>query len=259
MECDDVFGFLPKLNDSTEIKEEDYEVDSTWYNSFVDNVTEDLDPKKLHDLVLDYLVCNGFKEAAELLCADSETDFPRNPNISSLEKRDAIRNAIVDGDIEGATVQINELSPNLLADNPKLHFKILRQQLVELIRNKKIERALNFAQENLMDKYEQPPDLFVKLEQTYALLAFDRPECSPFSYLMHTNQRNMLASEVNSVILSTLEANPVSKLEHLFRIMVWNQHQLKTKGDARPLTTEVTAQIAKGLFAPSEEPNSEFL
>ena len=72
-----------------------------------------------------------------------------------------------------------------------------------------------------MDKYEQPPPLFTKLEQTYALLAFDNPENSPFGYLMGLSQRTMLAYEVSTAVLSSLERSPISKLEHLLRMMVW--------------------------------------
>lgn len=83
-----------------------------------------------------------------------------------------------------------------------------------------MDKVLSFAQQYLSDKCEQPPELFEKLEQTYALLAFENPEISPFGYLMSHHQRNMLANEVNSAILGAINKNPVSKLEHLFRIMV---------------------------------------
>jgi hypothetical protein len=110
-----------------------------------------------------------------------------------------------------------------------------------------------------MDKYDQPPELFSKLEQTYALLAFDQPETSPFGYLLLDNQRTMLAGEVNSAILSNISRTPISKLEHLYRMMVWNQHQCKTKGDGRPLTSETASSIAKSIFGSDQDPSSELL
>jgi len=263
MDRNDVFGCLPALKQDSEIKDEDFEVDSIWYNSFIDDVSEDLNPRKIHELVIDYLICNGYKEPAEFLRVDAEINFPSRetaPNMDTLDERNAIRDAIVSGDLEGAIDKIKQLTPTFLATNTTMHFKLLRQQLVELIRNKDIEKVLIFAQENLMDKYDQPPDLFAKLEQTYALLAFDNPENSPFGYLLSIKQRNMLAHEVNSAILTTLERNPVSKLEHLLRTMVWNQHQHKTKGDGRKLTSEVASSIAKGLFnIDDDHQSSEFL
>lgn len=93
---------------------------------------------------------------------------------------------------------------------------------------------MSFAQDCLIDKCDQPPDLFTKLEQTYALLAFDNPEQSPFGKLMGLDQRNMLANEVNSSILESLKKNPTSKLELLFRSLVWDKIQLLSKGETLP-------------------------
>jgi len=134
---------------------------------------------------------------------------------------------------------------------------------------REVEQVLNFAQSNLTEKCADiSPDLFNKLEQTYALLAFDNPESSPFGYLMvcecknalnnlnlkSLNQRNMLAYEVNEAILAALHKPSISRLEQLYRLMVWNQHQLKTKGDGRQLTKEAVEEISRGLFAREDDP-----
>ena len=79
---------------------------------------------------------------AELLVADADLPTPKPPtvggtkNSDTLEQRNAIRGAIIAGDLEVALKLVNELTPNLLSSSPKLHFKLLRQQLVELIRNR---------------------------------------------------------------------------------------------------------------------------
>jgi len=57
-------------------------------------------------------------------------------NVDTLNERSAIHNCIINGDIETAIRLIGEIAPNLLNSNQKLQFKLLRQQLVELIRNK---------------------------------------------------------------------------------------------------------------------------
>lgn len=57
-----------------------------------------IDSKKIHELVVDYLVCEGYREAAELLCADAELKFPKE-DVENLDRRNAIRNSIVNGDI----------------------------------------------------------------------------------------------------------------------------------------------------------------
>lgn len=70
---------------------------------------------------------------------------------------------------------------------------------------------------------------------------------------------NILANEVNIALLASLQRNPISKLEHLLRMMVWNQHQYKTKGDARPLSKETAEIIAKQIFANEDEQMNELL
>ena len=73
---------------------------------------------------------------------DADLPAPNPPtventkNVDTLEQRNVIRNAIITGDLENAMKMIQELAPTLLSNNKKLQFKLLRQQLVELIRNK---------------------------------------------------------------------------------------------------------------------------
>lgn len=110
----------------------------------MNQLSTDVSPQKLHDLVVDYLICEGYREAAELLCADAEMKLPKPEeaeNLDTLEARNEIRNAIVNGEIENATELINKLAPELLPSDKKLHFQLLRQQLVELIRRKWVLRA----------------------------------------------------------------------------------------------------------------------
>uniref|UniRef100_A0A914EI91 CTLH domain-containing protein n=1 Tax=Acrobeloides nanus TaxID=290746 RepID=A0A914EI91_9BILA len=219
-----------------------------WFSTFLSTMHSEVDSKKVHELVVDYLICEGYREAAELLCVDADMKFPKE-DVENLDRRNAIRNSIVNGDIALALEQINDVVPDLLKNNIKLNFQLIRQQLVEVIRNKEIEKALQFAQDHLSNMSEMPPELLAKLEQTYGLLAFEHPESSPFGHLMDLNQRHMLATEVNSAILAVFNKNPTSKLENLIRLMVWNQHQILTRGEVlKPASLEVTTTICKDLF-----------
>lgn len=58
-----------------------------------------------------------------------------------------------------------------------------------MIRNDKVEEALNFAQANLAEKGEENPKILNELERTLALLAFENPEKSPFGDLLNVAQR----------------------------------------------------------------------
>jgi hypothetical protein len=83
----------------------------------------------------------------------------------------------------------------------------------------------------LADKCEQSSEELNKLEQTFALLAFDKPEDSPFGKLMHMNQRQTLAADINSAIIKEMNSQPMSRLQQLMRLMVWNRHQTAMRGD----------------------------
>ena len=64
-----------------------------------------------------------------------------------------------------------------------------QQHLIELIREKNVEAALEFAQIHLAEQGEDNPEILAELEKTLALLAFEDPENSPFRELLHPSQR----------------------------------------------------------------------
>ena len=63
-----------------------------------------------------------------------------------------IRDHILSGKIKEAEKVINSAYPELLDDNHLLHFYLQLQHLIELVREKKIEEAVNFAQEDIVEK-----------------------------------------------------------------------------------------------------------
>jgi len=65
-----------------------------------------------------------------------------------------------------------------------------------------------------------------------ALLAFDKPEHSPYSDLLHLSHRQQLASEINEAILHDLsgsidESKP--QLVTLIKLLLWTQSELEKK------------------------------
>ena len=73
------------------------------------------------------------------------------------------------------------------------NFSFQQQHLIELIRSKNIESALDFAQTHLAERGEENPEILAELERTLALLAFDEPENSPFGDLLHPSQRQKVS------------------------------------------------------------------
>ena len=105
-----------------------------------------------------------------------------------------------------------------------------QQQLIELIRDHLLEEALQFSQQQLSvdGDYLQLPEL----ERTLSLLAFDKPEMSPYSDLLHASHRQQLASEVNEAILKEQSGEgepPKPKLVSLIKLLLWTQSELDKK------------------------------
>ena len=95
------------------------------------------------------------------------------------DSRIKIRDAVQAGRITEATSMVHQLYPELLDDVRHLFFHLQQQQLIELIRESKVEEALKFASEQLAEKGEESELVLEELERTLALLAFEDPEKSP--------------------------------------------------------------------------------
>lgn len=118
---------------------------------------------EVNKLVMNYLVTEGFKDAAEKFQMESGTD--PGIDLSTLDPRIKILEAIQSGDIPRAVEMINSYQPQLLDDNRYLYFHLQQQHLIELIRRKDIEGALQFAQENLADQGEENSTVLPEIER----------------------------------------------------------------------------------------------
>lgn len=67
----------------------------------------------MNRLIMDYLVIEGYKDAAE--CFADETGLDPNVELASIENRMQIRSAIQRGDVEDAIGRVNELDPEVSA------------------------------------------------------------------------------------------------------------------------------------------------
>lgn len=77
-----------------------------------------------------------------------------------------------------------ERKPNAWSD-----LLLQQQHLIELIRLRETESALEFAQTQLAEQGEESRECLTEMERTLALLAFDNPEESPFGDLLNMMQR----------------------------------------------------------------------
>ena len=61
------------------------------------------------------------------------------------------------GEVEDAIDRVNDLNPEILEHDSKLFFHLQQQRLIELIRQKEVDKALLFAQEYLAPLGEENP------------------------------------------------------------------------------------------------------
>lgn len=200
----------------------------------------------MNQLIMDYLVTEGFKEAAEKFRIESQTQ-PTAP-LDSLDGRIKIRDAIQRGDIEDAIALTNKLNPEILDTKPLLYFHLQQQRLIELIREKDIESAVEFAQNQLAEIGNESSEFLEELERTMALLAFDSPEESPFGELLHPSQRQKVASELNAAILEGENRKTTPKLANVLKLLLWAQQELDSKKAKYPRMIE----LASGSFEDSK-------
>ncbi|KAH8301025.1 hypothetical protein KR044_011734 [Drosophila immigrans] len=194
----------------------------------------------MNRLIMNYLVTEGFKEAAEKF--QHEAELEPSVELSSLDDRILIREAVQAGRIEEATHLVNQLHPDLLASELYLFFHLQQLQLIELIRAGKVEEALAFAQSKLSESGEE---IRFELERTLALLAFEKPQESPFADLLEQSYRQKIASELNAAILRCEHSeDSTPKMMFLLKLILWAQSKLDNRSISYPSMKNLeTAQV----------------
>ncbi|GAA5977081.1 hypothetical protein JCM11641_001294 [Rhodosporidiobolus odoratus] len=146
----------------------------------------------LNLLVANYLFTEGYVSAAEHFSREagvndteptSSSDAGGSAavtlgDVDSIGRRMDIRRAVLRGDVEAALEKVVDLDLEILDLDPTLHFHLLQQRLIELIRADDIPTALAFATNELAPLAEEHPQFLKELERTMALLAFEMPTLS---------------------------------------------------------------------------------
>lgn len=181
----------------------------------------------MNKLVMNFLVTEGYVEAAEKFRMESGTE--PDIDLATITDRMAVKKAVQCGNVEDAIEKVNDLNPEILDTNPQLFFHLQQQRLIELIRNGKVEEALEFAQEELAPRGEENQTFLEELERTVALLAFEDVSTCPVGELLDISQRLKTASEVNAAILTSQSHEKDPKLPSLLKMLIWAQNQLDEK------------------------------
>ncbi|KJE92238.1 hypothetical protein CAOG_03242 [Capsaspora owczarzaki ATCC 30864] len=218
------------------------------WQTMLDSVS--VSKSSLNRLVMNYLVIEGYKDAAERFA--SECGETPTVDLSSIEDRMCIRTAVQRGAIEEAIELVNDLNPDILDTNPKLCFQLQLQRLIELIRAGQIDEALAFAQSELAPRGEEQPQFLEELEKALALLAFDNQRTSPVGHLLDLAQRQKTASALNAAILASQNQERDPKLPSLLKMLAWAQTQL----DDRTKYPRINDVVTGALQDPEESATS---
>ncbi|KAL4556189.1 hypothetical protein LXL04_038832 [Taraxacum kok-saghyz] len=167
----------------------------------------------------------GYVDAAEKFRMESGTE---HIDLATITDRMAVKKAVQSGNVEDAIEKVNDLNPEILDTNPQLFFHLQQQRRKELIRNGKVEEALEFAQEELAPRGEENQSFLEELERTVALLAFEDVR---------------IALEVNAAILTSQSHEKDPKLPSLLRMLLWAQNQLDEKAAYLRITDLFTATL----------------
>lgn len=128
-----------------------------------------------------------------------------------------------------------------------------------------IEEALAFAQSQMSEAGENNPEVLSELERTLALLAFEKPQNSPFADLLEQSHRivsgqshlfvpivlkisinlQKVASELNEAILEAEnQEHTRPKMVSILKLILWAQYELDKKNIKYPkMNNLATARI----------------
>ncbi|KAL1099608.1 hypothetical protein V6Z11_D05G174100 [Gossypium hirsutum] len=180
----------------------------------------------MNKLVMNFLVTEGNVEAAKKFRMESGT---HHIDLATITDRMAVKKAAQCGNVKDAIEKINDLNPEILDTNPQLFFQLQQQRLIELIRNGKVEAALEFAQEELAPRAEENQSFLEELERTISLVAFEDTSNCPVGELLDISQRLKTASEVNAAVLTSQSNEKDPKLPSLLKMLIWAQNKLDKK------------------------------
>ena len=116
---------------------------------------EDVKKEKMNKLVMNYFVTEGYVDAAREF--EKESGTRTEVDLDTIKDRMLIRRAVQKGEVEDAIDRVNDLNPEILEHDSKLFFHLQQQRLIELIRQKEVDKALLFAQEYLAPLGEENP------------------------------------------------------------------------------------------------------
>lgn len=228
-------------------------------HAFDARVADVKSPKSdINALILDYLTMEGYPKAAAKF--SKEANLRPQQEGSLIRARQEIKNDILKGDIDAAITALNSLDPSVLDKDSKLHFSLLRLQLVELIRkcnDGDISPALEFASNRLAPRAATNEDFLKDLEKTMALLIFPHDDnlAPELALLLRSDLRQDTATKVNEAILERQAHRREAAIRQLVRMRAWAEETARAKKKDLPDRIELGLNESQdGLHENGHEP-----
>lgn len=184
----------------------------------------------LDKLVMDYFLVHGHQEAAEQFCRESKIVPPAD--IKTIQIRQDIRGELLQGRFSKALDDIRTFNNSILQKNPHLEFQLKKQQVIELIREKKIQEALVYLQGHVAPFARNFPRELDQIEEVLLLIAFEDTKSLPYGYqiLLSAQARISLADEVNAAILKSSNQSVHTKIASIMKNTIMTQARLTNSG-----------------------------
>jgi len=148
----------------------------------------------------------------------------------------------------------------ILDKNPKLHFSLLRLQLIELIRQCNggdITPALEFATNKVGPRASINEEFRKDLERAMSLLIFDhdsptlRPELKA---LLSADLRRSTATRVNEAVLARQDQRKEAAIRTLVRMREWAESSARAKNLSLPSRLDIGLHGEDAMDTNGHEP-----
>ncbi|GMT08706.1 hypothetical protein PFISCL1PPCAC_3, partial [Pristionchus fissidentatus] len=201
---------------------------------------EEPNPIEMTNLVLEYLVIEGYPDAARALAAEANVKLEEKDWIQ-IEKRVAIKNDILSGNIAEAIEKLDVLCPGMIENDASVRFDLHQQRFLELIKQDDVFTALEWSSEKLSNE-ELDDSQMVRLEHTCTLAAFNDPTECKYAELLEQGQRETVAETVNSAILKAQGKPTTPRVESMYKMKMYMQLNFPSPSDRGRAAEERVAE-----------------
>ncbi|EAS05436.2 Ran-binding protein in the microtubule-organising centre protein (macronuclear) [Tetrahymena thermophila SB210] len=199
----------------------------------------------MNKLIMNFFLIEGYKEAAEKFREESQTEISEQ-DLECMQPRIDIRKLILNGQIDEAINELDKINKKVLEENKDINFNIKLQKCIELIRSEQIDKAISFAQEELLPILEssnEKKELYQdSMEKVMSLLAFENLQESPYQDLVSNSQRIKISSQINYEMLKGQQEKE-NKLPTLIKLLLWSQDKLSEKLEFPQIKNVSTAKF----------------